>query len=535
VALATLCVGLATLLAAEHAPEMASMGWGDDRQPVDVLDVVLDRERLASLDILFDRPIGEGHVGEILGTPPATVTPALEGVWRWQGANVLRFEPAGRFAMATEYAVTLLPAVLLSSEQVLRGESRLTVKTDQFRVERVDSFEEPATDRPGFVILRADMRFNYPVNPEALVYEGAAHGPGPGRGPAHPPVGRVAGGGNRPEPAQRAGAQDARRAAAPARRPRDLTPAEGNVALRASYRQDVPLGSIERLSVRSVRSTPGEKESTVTIELSSAVRPEGAARFLRVKPAVKFQLGADRNLLNLTGPFRPGETYTLAVLRGLTGTDTSILPETRTERVAIMDLPPHFDFQSQGMFLAASGYRNLALESTNVSKVHLTVERVYLNNLFYLFNSDEGSAWNDEYWGQSLEGGPLGTRLAKRDLPLPGPRNRTNVTTLSMDDLIPRDQPGLYSIGLSRDDRDRGEGRGVHRWLLLTDLGLVAEQGSDEILVWARRSRASRRPAASTFASSTRRTRRSPGAARARTDCGARGASRRPSRRAAPS
>ena len=485
VVLATLCAALGTVLIAEHWPDLASISWRDDRQPVGVLDVVLDRESLATLDILFDRPLGEGHVGEILGSEPATFEPALAGVWRWQGANVLRFEPSGRFAMATQYTVTLIPDRLVPATQVLHGNRSFPVKTDQFRVERVDAFEEPAPNQAGFVVLRADLRFNYPVKPEMLAAKVRLLDPAAGEGMPVPlavetrETGTILG--VRSEPVRKL--RDERRLQLVIFR--ELTPADGNVALAASYRQDVPLGSVEKLAVRGVRATPGEKESTLAIELSSEVRPEGASRFLRVTPAVKYLVSADRNFLSLTGPFRPGGTYRLQILRGLTGTDTSILPETHEERVLVPDLPARVDFQSQGMFLSASGYRNLALESANVDKVNLTVERVYLNNLFFLFSLRGWYVWNDGYWGRwTVEGGPLGTRLLSKPIALPGPRNHTNVTTLRLDDVIPKDAPGLYSIALSRTDPQRGEDRGVQRWLLLTDMGIVAEQGRDEILVW---------------------------------------------------
>src|SRR5262245_29425468 len=313
VGLATLSVALGTILVAEHGPDLASLPWHDDRQPVGVLDVVLDRERLATLDILFDRPLGEGHEGEVLGQEPATVEPALGGVWRWQGANVLRFQPSGGFAMATAYTVTLIPERLLAETQVLRGDLRLPVKTDQFRVERIDAYEEPAQDRAGFVVLRADLRFNYPVRPEALATKLRLLDPAAGEGRPVPlavethEIGRVLG--VRSEPVRKA--REERRLQLVVGR--ELTPAGGNVALLEDYRHVVPLGSIEKLAVRAVRPTPGETESSLVIELSSPVRAEGAARFLKISPAVTYQLTADRNLLTLAGPFRAGETYRVQV------------------------------------------------------------------------------------------------------------------------------------------------------------------------------------------------------------------------------
>ena len=98
--LALLVFILGGALTAEHAQTL--IPWGKDQpqgELVSVLDVVLDREQLRSLDIIFDRPLGEERLGEILTQDPVVIEPPLGGVWRWRGTNVLRFEPTGRFAI----------------------------------------------------------------------------------------------------------------------------------------------------------------------------------------------------------------------------------------------------------------------------------------------------------------------------------------------------------------------------------------------------------------------------------------------------
>ena len=55
---------------------------GPRAEAVTVFDVVVDRDERSFVDFLFDRPLGKDHEGEVLATPPATVEPALAGVWR---------------------------------------------------------------------------------------------------------------------------------------------------------------------------------------------------------------------------------------------------------------------------------------------------------------------------------------------------------------------------------------------------------------------------------------------------------------------
>ena len=68
---------------------------GHDDQSIGVFDVALDKHSRKWVDIVFDHPIAVARPGEIIAPPPATIAPAITGVWRWRAVNVLRFEPAG--------------------------------------------------------------------------------------------------------------------------------------------------------------------------------------------------------------------------------------------------------------------------------------------------------------------------------------------------------------------------------------------------------------------------------------------------------
>src|SRR5687768_4026641 len=109
-------LGLLTVALAAYAfrePLAAALpGWlkpGPEGEAVKVFDVVIDREGRAYVDVLFDRPLGEGAVGEVLKEEPATLSPALAGSWKWQDTNALRFQPSGQFPIASQYTLTLIP------------------------------------------------------------------------------------------------------------------------------------------------------------------------------------------------------------------------------------------------------------------------------------------------------------------------------------------------------------------------------------------------------------------------------------------
>ena len=450
-------------------------------EQVGVFEVVLDREERRWMEVVFDRPVlaedGEVRVGDVLARPAATIDPALGGSWRWRERNTLRFEPSGGFAPATAYSFALIPERFLGAGQSLAGDTELEVRVDHFLVEGVDLWEEPEPDGDG-VLVRGTLRFNYRVDPKLLA--GLIRLEDPGAEEA-PEIQLEAGWRNRSMPFRST-------PVIKEKQPRTLslvvdaalTPAEGNVPLGEPFVHPVPLGSSEVLEVRELSGTPGLDGSSLRLVLSSTVAADLAAPYVHVEPETRYRLRAERNALVLSGTFQPGAEYRVRIDQGLPASDGATLREAYDARVRLDNLPPSVAFQSQGMFLSRGGLRNLALETVNVGRLNLAVDRVYRNNLFLLFR------WGRQFDQEHVYPGggvwrPLGDRLYEETVSVGGGRNRKVTTVLSLDDYVDADEPGLYRVLAGRPDHWQAP----QRWLLVTDIGAVAKQGDAEILVWA--------------------------------------------------
>ncbi len=474
---------LATAAYAFRAPLAAALpDWlrpGPEGEPVAVFDVVLDRQGRAFVDVLFDRPLGEGMVGEVLEREPATIDPALAGTWKWQDTNALRFQPSGGFPMASEYTIELIPERILKPGQVLTGETEHVVRTDQFLVEGVEIQEEPALEGKAKVLFRGNVRFNYPVNPELLA--GKIRLIDPQLGEGRPVDVNLETGWHSAVIGFQTAAVQKERAERKVRLTidRTLTPADGNVPLPEEFVHEIPLGSSERLAVWSIETQPGPRESTLRIRFSSPISAAVAEKYVRVEPAVRFRSSAERNVLSLTGEFAPGGAYRLTVGQGLPATDDAVLSEEYRADLRLPDLEPAVGFESQGMFLSASGTKTVAVETVNVGEVRLTIDRVYLNNLFFLFQYGGFFEGETTYAGGGVAHA-LGGRLLDTRIPVENRRNQTVHTPLSLDRRVPRGEPGLYRVVVSRE----GHWEGTQRWLLVTDLGAVAKRGEGEFMVW---------------------------------------------------
>jgi alpha-2-macroglobulin len=445
-------------------------------ETVSVFDVVVDREGRQYFDVLFDKPLGQGKVGEVLDPAPASISPPLAGSWKWQDTNALRFQPSGGLPVASEFKVELEPEKVILPEQVFTGETTFTVKTDKFLVEEVTVFEEPALEGKAKVVFRGEMRFNYPVNPEVLAPLVKLADP---EQPEPVPVvletdwnNRIIG--YRTEPVQKQ--RDERKIQLVIAG--TLTPANGNAPLGEDYVKEIEVGSSTKLVVRGVETQPGPRESTLKVTFSSPISAAVAEKYVRIEPAVLVRFAAERNELTITGEMQPGASYTLTIGKGMPATDDAVLQEEFKQEVDFPDLDPTVGFQSQGMFLWSEGRHAVALEAVNAPKVRMTIDRVYLNNLFFLFQYG-GFYEGETGWFDELNHA-LGDRLKEATLDVGGQKNKRRVYPLDLDRFVNTGEPGLYRVSVGKPD----DYEAAQRWLLLTDLGAVAKRGPGEILVW---------------------------------------------------
>ncbi|HYU35732.1 MAG TPA: alpha-2-macroglobulin [Thermoanaerobaculia bacterium] len=458
------------------AAAFARVRAGAGGETVSVFDVVVDRKDRQFVDILFDRPLGEGKVDQIIDPPPATIEPGLGGSWKWKDTNALRFQPSGGFPVASEYKVDLIPERLLKKGQVFSGDTEVVVRTDQFLVEGVDVVEEPALEGKGKVVFRGEIRFNYPVNPEVLAPKVRLDDP---RAPKPVAVTLETSWENatigfRTEAVQKEKDERTVRLVIAA----DMTPANGNAPLGKDFVQEIPLGSSTRLAVRGVEAQPGLQESSLQVTFSSPVSAALAEPYLKLAPEARVRLSADRNVLTITGNLQPGSTYKLTIGQGMPAADDAVLPAEYTADVELPDLEPSVGYQSEGMFLSAAGNHTVNLESVNLPRVHMAIDRVYRNNLFFLFQY--GGFFDEEYGYFDEVSHALGDRLKEANLDLGGRRNQRKVTPLTLDRWVDTSQPGLYRVSVGKPD----DYQAAQRWLLLTDLGLVVKKAPGELLVW---------------------------------------------------
>jgi uncharacterized protein YfaS (alpha-2-macroglobulin family) len=428
----------------------------------------------------FDSPIGSPGRGP-LETAPAVIEPETPGNWFLLDPYVLYFTPEGPFEPGREYVVRIAPERLPDPEIELAGQTEFRVQSAPFMVEELTLSQRPGpADEPAGVILHGQASFSRQVDPKEFIEQLTVVDP-----TAEEPLSvRLL----TSYPSERIEFQTGpvvkrtEPRTVTARIDQAMTPRHAQSPLQADVTASMEIVLDPVLRLESIDTTASTERTAVELRFSAPMDARLASGLVEVEPETAFRLAAAGERLVLTGDFVPGATYDVTLARGLTAADGASLPERVARSVQLPDLPPSVDFAGHGMFLTGEGYTSLAVTSVNTDAFDLTIDRVYRNNIFFLLQYQDWLVFNEQDWGSRVDE-TLGRRLLERRLPVRRSHNQQVETPLQLARHIPVSEPGLYRVRIGLP----GHSGGVQRWVLITDLGLVAKREAGGLTVWANR------------------------------------------------
>ena len=434
--------------------------------------VSLDSAMRTTIAVEFDRAVPE----ETRKMPaPAVITPAAEGQWVWANPFTLKFLAQTPLPLDMQYALVLSPEAF--PDNLLDGGRNLAVRTGSFDVREATVNELASEAGPDMVELEGNIVFNAAVDPQRLLSAlRLTEGNGTRIDLALQTRWRSTSFGFRSAPVRKTGqARTLILGLDPS-----LTVAGKTLTLGREFRREIVLRLDPVLRVAGVSPQSDKGQARIQIEFSAPVDAAALRERLRVEPEAAISVSARGRTATVGGSLAPGRDYTLRIAKGLRAADGALLPADHETPVRMPDLPPSVDFSAQGMFLPRQGQGLVGVEHVNADSVDLTVSRVFLNNLGPLFE-DYGWSVFDGAGARDSVPFHLGTEILRETVALQSPPNAVQERTLSLSELIPDARPGLYKLGLSLP----GDYRGATRWVLRTDIGLVAKQEEKGFLVWA--------------------------------------------------
>ena len=193
----------------------------------------------------------------------------------------------------------------------------------------------------------------------------------------------------------------------------------------------------------------------------------------------------------LAGDFKSETRYTVILGAGPTGTNAVRYPRPARLAAFVGDRERGVWFDNDEGYLSTRGNRTLLARTMNVDQVHLSVTRVYDDNLVAWRNASSRRRWTDI--------DPFSRPLVERTIHLPAQKNVQHDVPVSLDDLLPAGEgrDGVYRVSIemnrqstsaadaSDDDEREGYGSSASSLITLSDIGLTAKHTRDGIVVWA--------------------------------------------------
>ena len=118
--------------------------------------------------VLFNKPV----IALKTLDKPATsstilsISPRIEGIYRWYGSRLLAFEPKGQLAPATEYAFSVSSTLRSLQGEALTGDTRFTFRTEPLQIVAVTPSGDDVVPEASKVVV---VTFNFPVDLKTIL------------------------------------------------------------------------------------------------------------------------------------------------------------------------------------------------------------------------------------------------------------------------------------------------------------------------------------------------------------------------------
>lgn len=270
-----------------------------------------------------------------------------------------------------------------------------------------------------------------------------------------------------------------------------ILPEGGTNATKEGMETKVTLPSALALFINNIESEHDGSEGHIRIFTSQLPDTSGLLSFLSIEPKVKFktEITADGLLLS-SEEFQLTEAYSIVLKQGFRGKLGGSLRDEYSTQVSFGQLQPSISFASRkAIYLSRQGNKNIQVKLVNLPKVKVTVSKIYENNLLAssrygysgddYYGSDYGYYGYESYDNAGLSMGDLiyESEIETKFLPKKG---NASLFNFNFEDKLPEFK-GIYYITIRSDEQYwLNEGR----FISLSDIGLIAKEGSDKVCVF---------------------------------------------------
>ncbi|MCP4292746.1 MAG: alpha-2-macroglobulin family protein [bacterium] len=408
---------------------------------------------------------------------PAQLRPAVSGHWVLNNPGSLLFIPEEPYEPNTKYKVILDPEFFIQQNLKLRGPSEFKFHALPFaytsiNLQRLRDDTLARTHR-----IRGTVQFNYPVSPEDFtasltlktylnkVIAFSLESTSTSREQVF---------------ISEALESEDQDYIVSAIINESLTPQGSRGSLEETITRKIVVPALERVQIKGINLSSNEDLPVVEIQFSDSVAPEDLQAAITIDPPVENLKFTGRwGSVSLTGNWLFDQSYKIEISGEMVAQNGLRLERKFTRSLMVDDLNPMLRIAGPGNYLSLHGEGKVGIETINMDAVNLRVERVFSNNIVSFLQDVRLSNHRDYYYDWNLAN--TGETLVEREISIPpSQKNKTQLTAVDLNNFLTDDSRGIFRLVIE-DPKSRYNQDG--RWIVATDLGLVAKQAGSDIEV----------------------------------------------------
>jgi uncharacterized protein YfaS (alpha-2-macroglobulin family) len=458
---------------------------------------------LGNLTFRFDQSlVKDSLLDQWDSTQYVSFEPKIPGRFRWEHPDELVFSPSQPLPPATTFRATLRSDILqYSSYGRIRNSEGLIFHTPDLKLDNANATWVLTDETSNSAIPQVELQFNYPVNPNALKDKLTIQVEG---NPVDYSL-QTLSASDRIELRLLNLKKEDKTLDAKITIDKDLKPEGGTNGLKEKIETPAAIPSPYVLTVNEVTTDHDGSTGSIHVQTSQQVVESGLAAGITFSPAVKFTTEVTEDGFTVhSDNFDQDKSYTLTLNKGLRGRIGGILHEEYSTNITFGELAPSISFaNSKGVYLSGKGAQNIEVKIINVPRVKVVVSKVYENNLLaaghYSYDpqetstngsrqnvsEDEGDGEGGDYAGGDNSDITFGDVIYEqevdtRTLPKSG-NSGGRLLNLSITDKLPEFR-GIYHVMIRS---VKNYWVNDKRFVSLSDIGLIAKEGREKILVFA--------------------------------------------------
>lgn len=279
--------------------------------------------------------------------------------------------------------------------------------------------------------------------------------------------------------------------------------------LSEDYERDLSIESLYEMAVLRVSTLIENDNPEIEVEFSKDLADDFDVRdYLIIEPNLKTKIIQFKNKIRISGDFKFGEKYSLLLKKGLRNIQDEKSHDGYRKEIVFSDQKPQLIFSQDGAILPSGNDRKIYFNTLNLKKVHVSIEKVFDNNLIYFLQEaslDSYKKKTDFYYYSMAR---VGEHVKSQQFEIGEIKNKWLQHELDLSKIIPETDKGLYLVKISfvKDDilyrgieysNERNDwyanpySRGyyyrhgsIYKPIILSDLGITAKKDKDEYIVY---------------------------------------------------